>query len=253
MIRRSGVPHAVGEVQPTIHVKPLSIEKFVDWMQPGFAFARISDGGFFCILGRKGVNCDNSPYSPEQAKALIAMMEDKNITHGITSIALHATKASQWLTEKQLEVDWYDADVMNKASDMGLLLPFVERLRELKSTVVGAVHLQNLAGFPIINHIVCHPTHAFEEVNELEAEIGYWVDVRKPDCVLLSAGQGASPTLVSRLHATYPELIVIDCGSLWDPYVRVFSRSGHKKRGWNEYKRLGRLNFQEEIESWGNW
>lgn len=233
-----------------IHVKPLSIEQFVCMAGPGFAFARISDGGFMCILGHKGVNCDGVVYSPQQAGELIATIKDAQIFHGITAIAFQATKAADWLVEQDIGIQWYDADVMNKASDNGSLFPFIEFLRTQRSMLVGAQHLDSLKGFPITNHVVCHPTHAFEEVDELEDEIGFRIDRHDPSTVLLSAGQGASPTLVRRLHSNYPQLIVIDCGSLWDPYVKVFSRSGHKKRGWKEYIRLGRLNFQQDIESW---
>lgn len=249
MIRSSGARRPLQEPKP-LNILPLSIEQFIGMAQPGFAFARISDGGFFCILGRKGVNCDNSPYSPEQAAALVAMIKDPNITHGITSIALHATKAVDWLQEKQIDIQWYDADVMNKASDAGVLWPFINFLNTQRSLLVGAAHLDRLRGFPIASHIVCHPTHAFEEVDELEAEIDFRVERDNPSTILLSAGQGASPTLVSRLHSNYPKLIVIDTGSLFDPYVKVFSRSGHKKRGWTEYKRLGWLNFHTDIEEW---
>lgn len=235
-----------------IQVKPLDILEFVERIEkePGFSFARISDGGFFCILGRKGVNCDNSPYSTAQAQALIAMIKDETITHGITSIALHTTKAAEWLVEKGLEVNWYDADVMNKASDDGRLLPFIEALRDRRSLLVGPAHLNKLAGFPITTHVVCHPTEAFEEVDELELEISFRIVRDDPDVILLSAGQGASPTLVSRLHAHFPKLTIIDTGSLFDPYVHVFSRSGHKKRGWEGYKKLGWKNFNENIEDW---
>lgn len=235
-----------------LSIQHLSIERFVEMIEtiPGFAFARISDGGFFCLQGRRGANCDGSPYSSEQAVALREMLLDRTIFHGITSIALHVARASDWLQEKKIDVEWYDADVMNKASDTGMLFPFIECLRERKSLVIGPSHLTRMDGFPIAAYITCHPTHAFEEVDALEAEIVYRTDLLDVDTLLLSAGQGASPTLVSRLHAIYPDKVVLDCGSLWDPYVHVFSRSGHKKRGWEEYKRLGWKNFRQDIEKW---
>jgi len=250
MIRRKRM--TVEEKIPAVSVKPLSIRQFVHRIEtePGFSFARISDGGFFCILGKKGINCDGSPYSRKQADALIAMMRDNGITHGITSIALHATRATQWLQENNLDVDWYDADVMNKASDQGELWPFIECLKKRRSLIVGASHLSKLKGFPIGYHIECHPTHAFEEVDELEAEICFRVQKYAPDTILLSAGQGASPTLVSRLHAYYPRLTIIDTGSLFDPYVGTLSRSGHKRLGFEGFVRLGFKNFQEDIRRW---
>lgn len=252
MIGRKRFNDPVVAAKSQIVVKPLNIQQFVGMMetQPGFSFARISDGGFFCILGRKGVNCDGAAYSPQQAAALVEMIKDPHITHGITSIALHTTKAADWLREKNLQVEWYDADVLNKASDEGTLLPFIECLRKRRSLVVGAAHLDKLAGFPIAHFIECHPTQAFEEVDELQLEIDFRIARHEPDTILLSAGQGASPTLVSRLHAAYPELTVLDIGSLWDPYVGVMSRSGHKRKGWDGYKRMGWKNFGEDIAKW---
>lgn len=250
MINRSR--ETVETRKPILAVRSLSIDQFVGMIEhePGFSFARISDGGFFCIMGRKGVNCDGAAYSSQQATALIAMIRDTTITHGITSIALFATKAVEWLVEHDLKVTWYDADVMNKASDEGLLYPFIKCLRKRRSMVVGASHLDKLKGFPITNHVVCHATRAFEEIDELEAEIIFRIDRHQPDTVLLSAGQGASPTLVSRLHKEYPELVILDTGSLFDPYVGVLSRSGHKRRGLEEYKKLGWKNFNESVEKW---
>jgi hypothetical protein len=238
--------------QKSLFVKHLSIEQFVELIEeePGFSFARISDGGFFCLQGRRGYNCDGVAYSREQADALTAMLKDPTIYHGITSIAIHVAHAAEWLHSKGIKVDWYDADVMNKASDEGKLFPFIECLRRRKIVFCGPSHLFKLGGFRIQKFVECHPSEAFEEVDELEAEISYHVGKINADTVLLSAGQGAAPTLVSRLHRLHPELVVLDTGSIWDPYVHVFSRSGHKRRGWEEYKRLGWLNFKMSIENW---
>lgn len=251
MIRRSReIPVEAPKVSLKVH--RLDILQFVQMIetQPGFAFARLSDGGFFCMQGRKGYNCDGVVYTKAQADSLFSVILDPNITHGITSIALHTAKAAEWLAEKGIDIEWYDADVMNKASDEGLLYPFIACLRKRRSMVVGASHLDKLKGFPITNHVVCHASQAFEEVDALEAEIIFRVERHAPDTILLCAGQGASPTLVSRLHKEYSELVIIDAGSLFDPYVGVLSRSGHKRRGLEEYKKLGWKNFKEDISQW---
>lgn len=252
MLRRTNREVPVEKPVARLHIRPLSIEQFVEMIetQPGFSFARISDGGFFCLQGRRGYNCDGAAYSLEQAFALKQMLLDRNITHGITSIALHTARAAEWLHDNQIDVEWYDADVMNKASDDGKLYPLVECLNKRRSLLVGAEHLHRFKGFPITSHVECHATQAFEEVDALEAEIEWRIARDEPDTVLLSAGQGASPTLVSRLHTAYPQLTILDTGSLFDPYVHVFSRSGHKKRGWDTYKKLGWLNFNQDITKW---
>lgn len=202
------------------------------------------------MQGKKGYNCDGAAYSKEQAISLVSVIKDESIYHGITSIALHAARATEWLNEKNIDIQWYDADVMNKASDTGSLLPLIECLKNKRNIICGTSHLKNFQGVPSVAFVECHGSRAFEEVDELEAELLYRIERHDPDTVLLSAGQGASPTLVSRLHQVYPKLIVLDIGSLWDPYVKVFSRSGHKRRGWEEYKRLGWKNFNTDISEW---
>lgn len=233
-------------------IKPLSISAFVELIEnvPGFSFARISDGGFFCLHGVKEKNCDGVVYTQAQADALKAMMLDSSITHGITSIALHVAKAEEWLEKNKIYVDWYDADVMNKAADTGNLFPFIECLRKRTIVYCGPKHLKRLRGFPIAGFVTCHPTAAFEESDRLENEISILVDRYDADMVLLSAGQGASPTLVSRLHQDRPNISVIDVGSIFDPYVGVFSRSGHKRAGIAGIQELGRKNFRQEVGSW---
>lgn len=237
---------------PEFRIDPLSLDRFIEMIKadPGFCFARLSDGGFFCIWGHKGINCDGVVYTGEQADALISVIKDQSITHGLTSIAVHRARAKEWLEEQNISIQWYDADVMNKASDDGRLYPFIEYLRERKIVLCGPGHLKKFRGFSIQALVECHPTSAFEEVDALEQEIIYRLDKTESDMVLLSAGQGASPFLVSRLHQLEPEVNVIDVGSLWDPYVGVMSRSGHKKRGWREYIRLGDVNFRMSIDEW---
>lgn len=235
-----------------LRVKPLSLGLFVRLVKdyPGFAFARFSDGGFFCMQGVDGQNCDGVVYTEEQAGCLLAALQDRKIVHGLTSIALHAANAEMWLAEKGIDVEWYDADVMNKAADNGELYPFVEELCGRKTVVCGASHLARLRAFPIAAFVECHPTQAFEEVDRLEQEVAYQVEKKKADTVLLSAGQGASPTLVSRLHHLFPKIVVVDVGSVWDPYVGVYSRSGHKRAGKAKIEQLGWHNFRQNIRAW---
>lgn len=251
MRRYSGVRHSVGEVQHrSIRVTHLSIEKFVELMKPGFTFARYGDGAFLCMQGAKGHNCDGAAYGKQQADLLLASIKDKSISHAIGTLARRTTNAANWLLDRDIDIDWYDCDVMNNASDEGKMFPFIDLLRKRKIVFCGPAHLHKLRAFPILSFVVCDSTKAFDEVDALEDELVYRVEKEEADTILLSAGTFASPVLVSRLHSHFPKAIILDTGSIWDPYVKVFSRSGHAKRGWKEYIRLGRLNFQQDIESW---
>jgi hypothetical protein len=229
-----------------------SIQEFVQRLQreSGFSFARFGDGTFFCLQGVEGENCDGVVYTPGQAKALREVLTDKEIYHGIGDLAISEANAPEWLKANGYEVEWYDANVLNTAAFEGRLFPFVEWMRTRRTIMVGPPHLETLGAFPIRDFIPCHPTQAFEQVDDLETEIWFQVQKHRADTVLLSAGQGASPTLVSRLHRDYPDKVVIDTGSVWDPFVGVYSRKKHRQLGAKKLRELGRSNFKQDIVKW---
>lgn len=235
-----------------LHVRPLPLEEIVRHVREnsGLALARFSDGGFYCMQGIKGVNCDGVVYTAAQANALIAAIRNPKVTHCITSIALHRAYAALWLLKYSgLDwVEWYDGDVMHKASEEGKLWPLIEVLRTKRIVMVGPAHLRRLLAFPLEHFIECHPTQAFEQVDALERKLFALLLGSEIDTVLISAGQGAAPTLVSRLAGS--GRTVLDMGSLWDMYVGVLSRSGPKRMGRKVIEELGRQNFHQEIGSW---
>lgn len=233
-------------------VQPLTIEKFVDMIEgiPGFAFARYGDGTFFCMQGRKGQNCDGVVYTPQQASSLIATLKDKNIYHGIGDMAFSKAHADKWLEDQQIDLEWYDANVMHTASETGNFFPFIECMRKRKIIFCGPAHLRKFKGFSYQHFVECHPTRAFDEIDELELEISYRIEKHGADTVLASAGLGAAPTLVSRIHRNYPEVVVIDTGSVFDPYCGVYSRSPHRKRGREGTVALARKNLRMDISVW---
>lgn len=233
-------------------VKPLSIAEFVTFLDEisGFSFARYGDGSFFCLWGKKGQTCDGSLYSSQKALSLIETLKDSTIAHGLGNLALETANAEEWLLQNQIDIEWYDANVINTAAELGKLSPFIRYLQKRKIIFCGPEHLRRFKGFPIDHFIACHPTQAFEEVDELELEISYQVECRNADTVLLSTGTFASPVLVSRLHKFFPSLNIIDTGSVWDRYVGVYSRRLHRKWGLEGAKRLGWLNFNQDITEW---
>jgi len=235
-----------------ISFNSLSITEFVKMIEAslGLSFARYGDGAFMCLQGIKGKNCDGASFSQKEAVALLESILDTSIVHGLGTLARRVTKADKWLLDKNIDISWYDCDVMNTASDEGRLYPFIEMIRERKVVFCGPTHLKQLRAFSIQSFVECHPTAAFDEIDALEKEISYRIEKYDADMVILSAGTFASPPLVSRIHKLFPQVSVLDTGSIWDPYVGVMSRSGHKKRGWRHYVHLGDVNFKMDITEW---
>src|SRR5690606_6420996 len=110
----------------------------------GFAFARIGDGGFYCLQGHQGANCDGVVYTAHQAAALMEFLRNPRVTHGIAQIAFQRANAAVWLDRQGIGVEWYDAEAIHKASETGKLWPFVQTLHTHRVVMVGPAHLRRL-------------------------------------------------------------------------------------------------------------
>lgn len=232
-------------------IKPLNLALFLEMAKSksGFAFARYGDGTFYCMQGHKGKNCDGVIYTEAQAAALIETLYDTSITHSIGNLAISEAGAAEWLDEKGIELGWYDCNVLNTASYRGDLHPFILFLQARTSILIGPPHVARMANvFPVAEAIICHPTKAFEQLDELASNAYAAAVVEDADVILISAGVGAGPTLVSRLHSALPNKVILDVGSLWDMYVGVMSRKKAKKLGKLKIERLARANFRQGLE-----
>lgn len=233
-------------------VRPFSIGDILRKLETekGFSFARYGDGTFLVLLGMGGKNCDGASLDSRQADGLERSLRDTTITHGIGDLAIK-TGAEQWLTEKGIEIDWVDCNVLHTAGLRGKLFPFVNWLRGRKNLVIGPAHLQRLKGFPVAYFEEIHPTEAAKNIEETLLGVGFAIERERIDTVLLSAGPSA-PTFVSRIHEQYPWVSVLDTGSVWDPYVGMLSRKVFRKVGKPYIRELGRLNFKLEVSGWWN-
>lgn len=229
----------------TVVVKPLSIEEFVSNLEEerGYSFARYGDGTFLGMQGQTGLNCDGSPIHPNQTYLLEKSILDNSITHGMGDLALSVAKADLWLEARGIEIEWYDCNVMHTASIQGRLSPFIRLLKKRRTVLIGPWHVQQLKSIPLQAFITVHPTHAFYELPRLEKAAVRNIERSKANTVLISAGT-AAPVLVSRLHKHFPEINVIDTGSLWDPYVGVFSRKVFRRLGYTGIQKLRLQNFK---------
>lgn len=232
-----------------ITVHPLPLETLVDKLNTfdPFTLTRYGDGEFLCVLSAPGQNCDGVKYNlPDLRESLSAtlihyqqyyyciapkVMSRKN---GLTE------KSVAWIEKHAPFIKWYDSETILNASVAGELKPFTQALKKRKVMLVGPAHLRS---FPL-------PIKVFVEVPKVDAWLVYEDILRavrrelyQVDTVLLCAGF-VSKCLCWELHAmTKDSISVLDCGSTFDAYSGVYSRSYSRNRDAAEWDRLKRLNF----------
>lgn len=192
-----------------------------------FKFARYGDGEFLCMSGKVGRNCDGHDYFPDLGQALNdAFYSDPNYMVGIQPLSVHSGLYQRALSYKPGPKNIYDADVLHSASIDGRLKLFFDAVVSRATFVIGPTHL-----FPFFRYGVAIP------------DKNCWLDYRELKNGLRRAMSGDSDTVILLCASMMSEVIIhdfrdypvtiIDCGSVFDPYVGKLSRSYHyKKKQW---------------------
>jgi hypothetical protein len=151
---------------------------------------------------------------------------------GMQNLALriYEGRIEEWLTGNGLDrLDWINADVFHKASMRGQLMSVVEALRNAPSlTIVGPSHLRKLKDFLGYEEFVEVPLPDcyLSKENNLK-EITQIAEVLTAGSVIgFSAAQPANLMIDALAKSLVGQrLILIDFGSVWDPFAGVKSRS----------------------------
>jgi hypothetical protein len=192
-----------------------------------FKFARYGDGEANCMKGKKGHNCDGHEYFPDLGLKLRDVLEDKP-TYMIGVQPLLVSTEPAFVKKYFTGLDIYDADVLHSASIDGRIPEFMDALHDRSVMFVGPFRLmmladkfQQLLGSRLIDVPEKNCWTKYEKTIEaLELAL------RLSDVVLLSCGMMAECIIH---HFRDYEATFIDCGSVFDPYCGVKSRSYHHK------------------------
>jgi len=217
----------------TFNPRPDRFDAYLQALQTRvpFALSRWGDGEWQCLLGHQGANCDGQPYTLALRRDLIAVLRDRpRYDLGLQGFALQrlGDAIAAWLDREGMDVSWVDADSLARRSRDGRLAPFVYALAARDVVLVGPAYLRMLALFPVVAHVEV-PARAVHEdvlerlVRETAAAIAAWPEA----VVAISAGMSAN-VVVHRLHASSPAATLLDCGSLWEPYVGRVTRTYHR-------------------------
>ena len=226
---------------------PLSVSWFVDNLAAGkpFTFARYGDGEWRTIIGGKYIGQGNSngcTFTLKLSNALRQVLQNnKPYIHSILRIATrqHQSEMEQFIIRNDCQVQWYRGDKLLDQSLIGNIYPFVEQLRERRILMVGQPFLRKLVNkgfFKPVTYIHPPPTNAIEYKNKILNRVREIIERYNIDTVLWSSGLHTK-VFVDDLFDDYgKEITMIDCGSMWDGYMNVPSRS-YIRRGqikWND-------------------
>ncbi len=240
-----------------MEIKKLSLEFFVEKLnnREPFSFARYGDGEFSAILGVKGHNCDGHEYFQDMGKALAKTLEEPRAGNYFYGIGPKITGRDNRLTKKTISwlyahtnnIQWNSSEVLLEASLAGELTPFVEALKKYSGIVVGPQHLMPFGNYLFDEHRphICIPSlNAWNVYENTLREIRR--EAYRCNIIIFSAG----PVSKILIWSLFPWLgtthTMIDCGSLWDMYRGIKSRSYARKLSDERIEELCKLNFGEQ-------
>ena len=238
-----------------MNVIKLPLSFFVDKLnaREPFAFARYGDGELQCMLGMRGENCDGTVYTSDLAAALrLTLTEPRDYLYAIgpkvtSRDNLFAKQAKAFLENCNVK-EWHNTETFLNASLAGELGSFIAALHRKLIMVVGNENHRCLFDLlPLTLLTKTSSQNAWGDYRNLSREI--LKEAWRVDTILFSAGM-TSKVIIWEL---YPHLgathTLIDCGSLWDMYCGVRSRSYARRLSDADIERLKRLNFREREAS----
>jgi hypothetical protein len=223
-------------MEGSVQIAQRPIEAFIDLIRArdAFAFSRWGNGEWNSLFGRThGQNRSGHRYYAEMGVELRqVLLNHPPYMLGMQNLALrlYEGRIEEWLTENKLDnLDWVNADVFHKASIRGQLAPLVQALHNAPSlTIVGPAHLRKLGKFlGFQNYVEIPLPDCYLTVSETLQNVMQIASTIPIGSVIgFSAAQPANLMIDALARSLVGQrLILIDFGSVWDPYAGVKSRS----------------------------
>jgi hypothetical protein len=202
---------------------------------------RWGDGEWSCVIpelaGTRPHNSDGHRFFPElgaELRGLLLARPAYMLGMAPHVLSSFGERIGAFLAEHELhDLDWVDARPFHRASMDGKLDPFIHTLSQTPLLVVGPSHLEAVARTLRATAFVEVPAeNCYLQLDRIHAECERILLGMPPRTfVSISAGMPAN-LLVDRLHRTFDEQhLLVDIGSLWDPYAGVLSRNYMKRLG----------------------
>jgi len=187
-----------------------------------FSFSRWGDGEWNCIFGVEGWNCDDHIYYKDMGERLLdVLLSEPEYYLGEHAMAMRLMGDKIRQAIAGLSLNWVNADTLHLKSIDGTIKEYIDIWKTRDVVLVGPQHLKKLDLFPF-RFIEIPSKNCWLEyesiLEEIKKEIWH-------DTVVLFCASMMANVLIDDLHG---HCTLIDAGSLFDPYVGIFSRSHHK-------------------------
>lgn len=231
-------------------IKRRSIDYYAERIQNCIpvTLARYGDGEVQAIMGGEFIgqqNADGCTFTELLSNELRkTITEPQDYDYGILRIALNPLRKqfNQWQEENGIDVHWCDGDAILNDFLIGKGYPFIQALRKKRILIIGQYHLIKLREIGFVDFerfYIPDMRDSIERKNTHLEEIKNRISDNGIDMVLWSCGMHSKSFIYDLYKWSYGELTQIDCGSMWDGFCGVMSRS---------YMRRGRVDFQALIE-----
>lgn len=215
-----------------------------------FSLSRWGDGEWAVVLGHTGQNCDGHIYFPDLRDDLRRVLRRaRAYEFGFLTVAWRAGKPAieTYLQNAVGPVHWVDGDEMLVRSCLGEFYPFLAQLRRKRVVVVGPQHLRALNSrgvFDYVDFIEVPPINAYLHKGQIERALWQSIKQNRAEVVSFSAGF-VTKVIIDDFYPYFPDVSLIDFGSLWDVYCGKTSRLHNRKGPWG---RLIPLNLGKGAE-----
>lgn len=188
-----------------------------------FSYARYGDGEWNAILQKKpgGRNCDGHEYFPDLGLRLFEILESEPQYYlGLQRLASEQNIGDIRFDRLVAKNKWVDNEIMHRASIKGRMNEFFDAIKDRYVILVGNIALRRLHFYA--ESIAIPDKNCWLEYERVKANIAHLV---RPGAIVLYCASMMSEVLIDEFKDC--NLIQIDCGSVFDPYVGVNSRSYH--------------------------
>jgi len=177
------------------------------------------------LLGHLGTNCDGHKYFPSLGRALKRILESQpNYYLGLQSLAKRTFTGHPEFDRLVQMNNWVEADIIHRENEKNGLQSLFDVLKTKGVTLVGHEGLKKMEKyFPIENFIEVPKVNAWQEAYDIYHQINH----NSSPLILYCSGM-MSNVMIDKFSDT-PDIIQVDLGSAFQPYINEPSRSYHYK------------------------
>lgn len=220
-----------------------------------YSFAGYSDAEWYCILKERvgGTTAAGQVIDAAHGERLMDIIrrrhKDKRFLFAVPKclrgLPAFVNGEIDWLLGREdIRMEAYERDmVTDTLAEQAGLFPFVDQIRSMPAVMIGNAGLRGMVSLLRLRHFVEISTPNLHlEPGGIERAVEQTLSYGEPGVYLVSAGVSAA-VIIDMLHDKIKNSFFLDCGSIWDAFVRIGGQRAWRaelyadKGRWNEWMR----------------